>query len=266
MVFSDSINLPDSFVPPQNVAVLGRGKRYLKHPGNRRLRELVQSEIPNYLSSPNRKDKSGIILRVIEIMRKGTAGQVGFVRYDTISGKWFLVDDGTARVSVAQIFRDALSKHYRSSRQHKQKKRQAIKEQKSMSPPSPSTGPANDHQAKECTAVTTKGSMSQSMSLSSLIFQTPGVSSTAGMSKMPGRCTQVLQKALRDSRELLSTVEDSTENQAVFDSLFDAFADSVNTDSNPYEPTPIASQVIPQQQPRQSSFHFGDVFQANILV
>ena len=116
MLTNDDISLPDNYSPPRDVAVLGRGKRYIKHEGNCRLRQLVQSELPAYLAAFNRKDKSAIILRVLQTMRRNSESNVGLVRHDTLTGKWTLVDDGTARVSIAQLFRDALSVYYKSSK------------------------------------------------------------------------------------------------------------------------------------------------------
>jgi hypothetical protein len=254
------------------VAVLGRGKRYAQHEGNRRLRELVQSQLPCYLASTNRKDKTTIIIQVIQTMRNGTEGQVGLVRHANWSGNWFTLEDDTARVKVAQMFRDALSKHYRSSKHYTRMKRQAIKEQKAIYSPDATeddflantpSAPGEKGEDKPSSAFSHTMGTQGRPSLSSVVFLQPNARADSETLMVSGAINKkCLGTIISDTHNFLVEVrehESNSDAQRVFDSLFEVFAEGVNIEANPYEPTPIAFQASP------SMLCMGDILSGDVL-
>jgi hypothetical protein len=97
------------------------------HPGNHKLRAIVQTEVAAYSKAQNRAAKTNIISWVFQAIRADSA--VGFVKRDPCTKRFFAVEDTTAKITIAQYFRDALADQegYKSSKRYKQKLRDALK-------------------------------------------------------------------------------------------------------------------------------------------
>lgn len=231
------ITLPSDFVPPADAFVMGRGKRHVNHEGNQRLRDLVKSELPAYLAAPTKTAKSAIIHRVLMATREKSADGIGFVRYDNQKGTWHLVDNGTARITVSQNFRDALSKHYKSSKQYKKKRRQ---DRKAI------LLPGTDSKTTKKKANKTNAFETVSMLTATLEEVRRGVSSPfdlpCSVPSSVDTCVGNPASSLVGCRASFSVhrimQQDREEN--LFDSLFSAFGTSQHVD--PFEPTPVKEQ------------------------
>ena len=105
--------LPESFQPSDTEVVVGRGKRCAEHPGNKRLREIVQAHVPEYAKTSTKREKTHILNTVVRLVRSNSAQQAGFVRENKATGRWNIVEDSAARITTAQVFRDALHTHYK---------------------------------------------------------------------------------------------------------------------------------------------------------
>lgn len=245
MIQGEPTYLPDNYSPPSDVAVLGRGKRFLKHEGNRRLRELVQKELPAYLAAFNRKDKSAIILRVLQKMRGTSSDNIGLVRYDTLSGKWTLVDDGTARVSIAQIFRDALSVYYKSSRQHKQKLRRENKLKRSVSSESESSQDGSVASSSSSAVKRAIRRHKQLEAASASACNTAGPMAKERLSSVLQQCRAAVDEdgegSFASAPGPIATAQ--PQEVQIFDSLFQVFCSEVDMADNPFEPTPLKEVV-----------------------
>ncbi|CAB9514048.1 Nitrilase family, member 2 [Seminavis robusta] len=116
--------LPESFEPTENEVILGRGKQVATHPGNKRFKEVVLSHIKEYSAAQTKALKSNILSHIVSKIRGKSSFQAGFVKQDNSTGRWMVAEDSAARIATAQIFRDALSDSYKSSKQFKQQRRQ----------------------------------------------------------------------------------------------------------------------------------------------
>jgi hypothetical protein len=148
--------LPEGWKPTIDEVVIGRGMKIANLPGNRRFQAHIEgteakkvlvfslgclahhpltklnssfytlfllAELVEYEQSDDKTHKSYIINRVLDKIRKGSKVG-GFVKKDPKTKRWIaIVRDATARVSVAQAFRDRLHENYSSSKYSKQKKR-----------------------------------------------------------------------------------------------------------------------------------------------
>jgi hypothetical protein len=110
-----------------SVVWIGRGKTVNAHPGNHKLLAIVQTEVAAYSKAQNRAAKTNIISRVFQAIRADSP--VGFVKRDPCTKRFFAVEDTTAKITIAQYFRDALADQegYKSSKRYKQKLRDALK-------------------------------------------------------------------------------------------------------------------------------------------
>ena len=235
----EEITLPSDFVPPADAFVMGRGKRHINHEGNQRLRDLVKSELPAYLAAPTKTAKSAIIHRVLMTTRENSADGIGFVRHDNQKGTWHLVDNGTARITVAQNFRDALSKHYKSSKQYKKKRRQ---DRKANSLPGTGCKRTNKKARNETT------NESKTLRLLNATLEDvrrsvsptfdPPCSVPSSTDTCAGNPTNILV-GCHASFSIRRFIEQDREEN-LFDSLFNAFGTSQYVD--PFEPTPVKEQ------------------------
>jgi hypothetical protein len=116
--------LPLDYVPGPYVVMIGRGRRCFNNEGNRRFRAMVKAELQDY-SVGRKSKKSSIIKRILREIRGNCSDGVGFIKHDVLAGRYFTATTTTAKVTVAQAFRDALNDTigYKSSKQHKQFKR-----------------------------------------------------------------------------------------------------------------------------------------------
>ncbi len=116
--------LPASFQPHPYSVVLGRG-RTNDHVGNKRLKVMVEMELDKYVRAKSRREKSFVVARVMENIQDACNGEGAFVRND--QGRWYEVDDSTAREKISTLFRDKLSDQYKSSTTNKIERRRQRK-------------------------------------------------------------------------------------------------------------------------------------------
>jgi hypothetical protein len=115
--------LPASFVPGKKDVIVGRGKVCYKHSGNQRLARIVTSVLQAYSSAGSTKKAKSELIKNIVVQIRESSPEVGFVKYDSGSSKWYEVGDRIAREKVSQTFRDALNDQYKSSTTSKTLKR-----------------------------------------------------------------------------------------------------------------------------------------------
>ena len=231
--------LPDDFVPSKNEVIVGRGRRVVHHAGNMKLRLLVQAEIKDYAAAKNRAAKTAIISRVFKAVLADST--IGFVKRDTATKKYFKMEYTASKTTIAQYFRDALADEYKSSKQYKQKLRDAIKEDT----PSP---------------------ISQVRQVSTYSESIPKTETVLGDSPLARDGSAPLPRLPRSggnqvaSFEDLATIltsasvliegedfdwSDKTEAQqaetplSLFSSLFSSLGSDLDCSTNPFEPTPI---------------------------
>jgi hypothetical protein len=109
-----------NFYPSDSSVICGRGKGSYDHPGNRRLRMLVNKFAADYSQADRKLAKSAIVTNIItEIRQEGGI----FCKYE--KGKWFEVRDYNAREKVSALLRDLLPTDYRSSTKAKSARRRA---------------------------------------------------------------------------------------------------------------------------------------------
>lgn len=129
--------LPETFRPHPYSVVLGRGK-VNDHIGNNRLKVMVEWEVDNYVRAKSRREKSFVVARVLETIQDACNGEGAFVRND--QGRWYEVDDSTAREKISTLFRNRLSDQYKSSTSNKTERRRQRKALQRLSGSSSQSG------------------------------------------------------------------------------------------------------------------------------
>jgi len=95
--------LADSFnVGPYDV-MCGRHRLAFNNVGNRRFRVTVSLNVEQYIKAATRKDKSRIILSVVDIV-KSTGGR--FIKWNSREKKWVELNEKEAREKVGHAIRD----------------------------------------------------------------------------------------------------------------------------------------------------------------
>ena len=116
----DTLLGPD-FQPSPYSVICGRGKVCFDALGNRRLK-VTATMFMNQYSEGNKVVKSEILTSIIAITKGACPQERGaFIKY--VGGRWWEVDDGTARDKVGCVLRDCLHDKYRSSSKSKIAKR-----------------------------------------------------------------------------------------------------------------------------------------------
>jgi hypothetical protein len=105
-------SLPLGFRPLPYSVIIGRGKICTDAMGNRRLRVLACTVLPEYIECSNKVDKTAAVTRLVDMIR-GACPTGAFVRHT--EGRWWEVDGHAAREKVGYVLRDLLHDKYRSS-------------------------------------------------------------------------------------------------------------------------------------------------------
>lgn len=113
-----------TIVPTDSTVVIGKGSVPKKAPGNRKLRALVQSKVPEYINATSKMVKSSIVTDIyfaIEeaCLKEGNTSP--FVRYDKHG--YTRSSEAIAREKITSAFRDCLHDKYKSSSKNKVAKR-----------------------------------------------------------------------------------------------------------------------------------------------
>jgi hypothetical protein len=91
--------------PLPSDVMLGRGRAFLRHPGNMRLNTVVRMNMQRYLNAGSRNEKTWITEEIVEIIQTYGNPPGRFLRYKPKAGGWYEVDDEEARVKVSHTVR-----------------------------------------------------------------------------------------------------------------------------------------------------------------
>jgi hypothetical protein len=121
--------LPLDFQPSNYSIICGNKRKFFNSPGNTRLRDLVESFIPEFSRAQGKLEKGVVVSKVMDIVKE--ACPVGaFVAFE--KGRWWQVSERTSREKVGSLFRDFLSDKYKSSAQNKIARRKTKRAEKRM--------------------------------------------------------------------------------------------------------------------------------------
>lgn len=97
--------LPPDFVPGPKDVCSGRGKRNWNHVGNIAFRNMVQSHVEDYMTAPNKNEKTAIVCRIVDKMRRDGCR---FLQQNK-QGLWYDIGDAKARDKVGHSLRDQVT-------------------------------------------------------------------------------------------------------------------------------------------------------------
>jgi hypothetical protein len=118
--------LPEDFVPTPYSVVCGRGMKYTKAVGNRRLQVIATMFLHKYSLANRKDDKTEIVTEILEIVKNACPDEhFAFVKYH--DGRWWEVETLIAREKIGAVLRDSLHSKYRSSTKSKLARRRAQK-------------------------------------------------------------------------------------------------------------------------------------------
>jgi hypothetical protein len=113
--------LPENFVPGPHTVVFGRGKAFAALEGNKRLKAIVDSHLKRYSEARSKLDKSNIVSMIVSMVKQSTS--VGaFIKLEE-DGRYWELEDGTAREKIGCMLRDCLHSQYSSSTKAKIERR-----------------------------------------------------------------------------------------------------------------------------------------------
>jgi hypothetical protein len=113
--------LPLDFEPAPYTVIFGKGRESKEAVGNKRLRVLATSFLPQYSSATDKQTKTKVISSIVSMVRNAPGGT--FVKHAK-NGRWYEVEDAVAREKVGYVFRDLLCDRYQSSSKSKMVRRQ----------------------------------------------------------------------------------------------------------------------------------------------
>ena len=160
--------LPRSFTPGPWTVVCARGKEAFNNVGNRRLRVLVEANLPKYVAS-NKVQKSVIIAELVNVVRE-SAGVGAFVRLDPATCRYIDIDDASAREKVGQQLREGQMRKNPARLNARKQKRRANAQKKRMTSNKSSSSSVS---ATSTTETSTMGSSSCDSSVSDSITTVP---------------------------------------------------------------------------------------------
>ena len=114
---ADPLRTSSSIFPTSDDVLFGRGKNSMSHPGNVRVREIIESKLGEYESS-RQLEKTKLSSQVVHSIKE--AG--GRFLKQGEDGNWEEVDTETCREKISHLFRDQRRKY----RQHRKKESAAI--------------------------------------------------------------------------------------------------------------------------------------------
>ena len=129
--------LSKSFLPGPRDVICARGKEARNHPGNVLMRSLVDRSVRAYESAQTRTDKTKVVSEILcqfgwspslnRFPCTSDGEEVGgFVKQDGVTGRWYTIDEASAREKICQSLRERLHSKYKSSTKAKRQKNRAM--------------------------------------------------------------------------------------------------------------------------------------------
>ena len=112
-------NNNSTFQPSEHDVVCGRGRGFYNRPGNKRFREIVCQHIPEYLTLKTKLDKSMLLNRIIDLVRRHHNAR--FIKKNA-NGAWHEIEENATREKVGHAMREAIA----AKKQAPQAVRQAV--------------------------------------------------------------------------------------------------------------------------------------------
>ena len=246
----EKLPLPLGYIPANDVFIVGRGRRVYEHPGNKKFRALIDATLPRYKEAPTKGLKSAILWQILEQVRNNSANRLGFVKKE--AGRWHAMDDASARINIAQAFRDRLTADYRSSKKHK-----SIKRKVELGIPLTDSDEvtASSYNTSNCSSICSSDDeedrpakrvyMGDAAKKISDITVDTKMSLVGGL-QMGGR-QEILQQSSMicpSAESFLSCKVDNADSNKTFENLFRKFGDVYDSSENPFEPNPILPKTI----------------------
>lgn len=205
--------------PTEKDVIIGRGRKFHKHPGNQRLRQIVATKLDRYSSARNKMEKTVLLTEVVEQVEQDAQ----FLRLDPTTQLWVEAGDFLSRERVSQCFRDALHDTYKSSKASKKKSREAKVDKKGAA-----TTRHSRIAKKECQHVQRANACT---SRPVVVNSNSIVDSSAPESDFISMLTALNSEYMSSARSLninINTIDDD-------DKHFHCF----HLSNNPFEPVPI---------------------------
>jgi len=106
-------SLPTDYKPTSQDVCCGRGKKNWNRGGNVNFREIIRSNVSQYIEAPTKKEKTKVVCSIVnELRNRGSM----FLREDDSSGKWYDIGDAQAREKVGHSLRDHVTTLSRQKR------------------------------------------------------------------------------------------------------------------------------------------------------
>jgi hypothetical protein len=253
-----------------DVVIIGRGKKVKHHPANIKYRALIESQLEAYSCAATKGLKSNILWKVLHEVRGYSKSRLGFVKRDSDTGRWYAIDDSSAKVNISQAFRDGLENSYKSSKARKHLKRKKSLEEhnrKEEYQPDASNWSVLDRfdtnlesQANNRLPVSLNEAIGESSETADHTITR--ICSTATMDRfrhlLHGPTTIALET---ESNEFNLSLKAHQKKHSwdTFSKLFTNFGSSPNMSEDPFEPQPIAfenpsSAAVTLARPAAASF------------
>ena len=142
-VSSTSVETPGPFD-----VVLGRGRWYAMHTGNKRLQTIINCHLERYQSAPIRKTKTSITHEILDQIKDCPVNPGRFLRHDKKLNGWVPVDDDTARLKISQAMRYSIRTPTADKQQDQQYSVPSNRQRKRSSMSSSGSGSSSDREPR----------------------------------------------------------------------------------------------------------------------
>ena len=94
--------LPTEFQPTPYSVIIGRGRSFHDAPGNKRLRVIATTFLPEYTNATTKQDKTVIVSRIVEMVRIACPKGAAFIKL--VNGRWWSLNDFRGRFKLCLFY------------------------------------------------------------------------------------------------------------------------------------------------------------------
>ena len=93
-------DLEESFVPSDQDVICGWARQNYNHGGNKKLRQLIESNIKIYTDAATKSEKGQVIVNIVEQIRRESPTGVGMVKLNSSTGRWAYIGTNKAKDKI----------------------------------------------------------------------------------------------------------------------------------------------------------------------
>ena len=93
-------DLDEAFVPSDQDVICGWARQNYNHGGNKKLRNLIDSNVMVYMNASTKSEKGQVIVNIVEQIRRESPTGVGMVKLNPTTGRWAYIGTNKAKDKI----------------------------------------------------------------------------------------------------------------------------------------------------------------------